>query len=651
MEKDDVLPISRTKDQSQLPNDVLAPKLLDSKEFPSEPRLTSKRTKGRSLSESIINDSNQQQLNQMDGISDFGREAFMSIKRSVQKARGLASTLKESLLKIEESLPKKAPKPVSSYSSSRFRSSIEGDDLDRASINTRRKNMSSRRSELSLRRSKGILEETSASINPIFENSLIINLDAVGNPSSLIPKAVLNEAFELIRMREFRFYRDNFETRLRQLQNSTLKDSMIDAYQNMTEKPRFTLAESEIKRQTIRIFDKVSFARPNPEDTMYYQPNNPPEQRVNIEDTFLFADQLQPPPTPHHRRTESSFAFWQFTGPDGVNTGISWEGDQKYAYFCYLMVFITFIILFAEIGVNGFQIENFSDNPTFGPSKQVLLNMGAKRADLILKGQSYRLIAAWFLHAGILHWLINMVALRNLGFSLEKEFGTPKIAIIYCWSGFAGVLTSCIFIPNIVGVGASGAIFGLFGASWADLIQNWGMYKTRKQHNIVLRQLIFGTIINTIFGLTPIIDQFAHLGGLFTGLFMSLYLLLQTRYNRQGVEKKFLTRHLVLRSFGLAISIVAPITMLIILYTNVNPRAHWCNWCEALNCVPIPSLWFCDASGCSDDSNTVRGVQYTNGTFVVDCPSYVGKVVSVNLTTKADYMDLINVCRALCFPP
>ena len=302
----------------------------------------------------------------MDGISDLGREAFMSIKRSVQKARGLASTLKESLRKLEESLPKKAPKPLSSYGSSRFRSSIEGDDLDRASINTRRKNMSARKSELSLRRSKGILEETSTSINPIFETSLFINL---GNPSSLIPKPVLDEAFELIRMREFRFYRDNFETRLRHLRKSPLKDSMIDAYQKMTEKAQFTLAESEIKRQTIRVFDKVSFARPNPEDTMYYQPNNSSEQRVNIEDTFLFADQLQPPPTPHHRRTESSFAFWQFTGPDGVNPGISWEGDQKYAYFCYLMVFITFIILFAEIGVNGFQIPsqvktlNFSMQP------------------------------------------------------------------------------------------------------------------------------------------------------------------------------------------------------------------------------------------------------------------------------------------------
>lgn len=205
------------------------------------------------------------------------------------------------------------------------------------------------------------------------------------------------------------------------------------------------------------------------------------------------------------QRGESSFAIWQIDrARRAMRDGIHWDGDQKKPYFCYLVIALTFIILFAEIAKNGFQIENFSDNATLGPSKETLLAMGAKRADLILQGDFHRLLGAWWLHGGLLHWLINMVALRNLGFSMEREFGTPKIAIIYCWSGISGVLSSSVFLPNVVGVGASGAIFGLFGAAWADVIQNYGLYKTRKEAKKMIKNLAVGTIINILLGLIPI---------------------------------------------------------------------------------------------------------------------------------------------------
>lgn len=62
-----------------------------------------------------------------------------------------------------------------------------------------------------------------------------------------------------------------------------------------------------------------------------------------------------------------------------------------------------------------------------------------------------------------------MVGLYNIGFSLEQEFGTPKIALIFVVSGLVGVWCSAVFVPNTTGVGASGAIFGLFGAAWVGL--------------------------------------------------------------------------------------------------------------------------------------------------------------------------------------
>jgi membrane associated rhomboid family serine protease len=48
--------------------------------------------------------------------------------------------------------------------------------------------------------------------------------------------------------------------------------------------------------------------------------------------------------------------------------------------------------------------------------------------------------------------------------------------LLYIFSGLFGSIMSTIFAPDSVGVGASGAIFGLFGAAWGDLIQNWDLY-------------------------------------------------------------------------------------------------------------------------------------------------------------------------------
>ena len=128
-------------------------------------------------------------------------------------------------------------------------------------------------------------------------------------------------------------------------------------------------------------------------------------------------------------------------------------------------------------------------------------------------------------------------------------------------------------------------------------------------------------------------------------------LLLQTRYTRQGVEKEFRPRHNILRTFGLFFGIAGPVMLLIVLYTSVNPKARSCEWCEDLNCAPINALWFCDASGCSDDSTNVAGFQFPNGTLLVSCPSFVNKNVTAFVSGTAQSQDVINTCIKLCFPP
>jgi membrane associated rhomboid family serine protease len=115
-----------------------------------------------------------------------------------------------------------------------------------------------------------------------------------------------------------------------------------------------------------------------------------------------------------------------------------------------------------EIGYNGWAVESLQVNPLVGPGVDVLLKLGAKRTDLIVvEGEWYRLFTPIFLHSGVVHLLFNMVGLWNVGVPTEREFGWLKTGIIFFVSGFFGVVMSAIFVPLAVGVGASGAIFGL----------------------------------------------------------------------------------------------------------------------------------------------------------------------------------------------
>lgn len=349
----------------------------------------------------------------------------------------------------------------------------------------------------------------------------------------------------------------------------------------------------------------------------------------------------------HYFRQMSSFALWQLKDTPG-HKGITWGGDQKYAFWCYAIILVDLILLLVEIGKNGWALQPFSENPMLGPKVQVLIDMGAKRTDLILAGEFHRLIAPWWLHGGIIHYLINMLALWGIGFSLEKEFGTPKIALIFVTCGFMGNLVSAVFLPNVVGVGASGAIFGLFGAAWSDLIQNWGLYKSRGNAKTVCCQLTFGTILNVLLGLAPILDQFAHMGGMLCGISMGFFLFLQKRFTRFGEEKPFKKRHRFLQLWGLITVPASLITFLVILYQGVDPNG-WCTWCKYINCVPIQGLWNCDDSGCSTDPSVSYSV-FPNSTMFVTCPVSVNnRVISVTVTSTPSTDDVIAVCQANCF--
>ncbi|HVE47342.1 MAG TPA: rhomboid family intramembrane serine protease [Acidimicrobiales bacterium] len=128
---------------------------------------------------------------------------------------------------------------------------------------------------------------------------------------------------------------------------------------------------------------------------------------------------------------------------------------------------------------------------------------------LVARGDVYRLVTAAFLHANLLHLGLNMFGLYLFGPHLERALGWPRFLALYLVSALgAGI---CFFFFAALGtfsVGASGAVFGLFGAFFVILRARGGDTS----------QIVMLIVINLFIGASvPGIDNYAHIGGLLTG--------------------------------------------------------------------------------------------------------------------------------------
>ena len=143
-----------------------------------------------------------------------------------------------------------------------------------------------------------------------------------------------------------------------------------------------------------------------------------------------------------------------------------------------------------------------------------LVAYGANFSALVRNGEVYRLVSYMFLHAGILHIVLNMYSLFIVGPRVEDFFGKWKYLLIYLFSGICGGLLSIGLTPNTVSVGASGAIFGLFGA-----LIYFGYSYRGYIGAIVKSQVLPVVIYNLLMGLfIPGIDMWGHVGGLIGGI-------------------------------------------------------------------------------------------------------------------------------------
>jgi len=195
------------------------------------------------------------------------------------------------------------------------------------------------------------------------------------------------------------------------------------------------------------------------------------------------------------------------TYKEDVFTHIKQNEQEERQLFHFGKPFISY--LFIAIQIIMFFLMEGSGGST---NSETLINWGAKVNYLIADGEWWRLITPIFLHIGILHLLMNSIALYYVGPLIERIFGNSRFLFIYLFAGFSGVFASYLLSPSL-SAGASGAIFGCFGAL---LYFAWQFPKLF--FRVMGWNVIIIIIINLIFGFTiQGIDNAGHIGGLVGG--------------------------------------------------------------------------------------------------------------------------------------
>jgi len=239
---------------------------------------------------------------------------------------------------------------------------------------------------------------------------------------------------------------------------------------------------------------------------------------------------------------------------------------QKYAPLSTTFVILQIIILpimMIQCGVAPLEL-----NPMIGPYPDALNYWGAKNAVLIIQdGQVYRLVTPIFLHAGIIHLLGNVLVQIDSGNRWEKEWGSLVWFIIYIGSAIGSSVLSVICMPDQISVGSSGAIMGLFGGKFAEIVvfmcekgKTVSQLAAEKSRRVQACHVILGIIIVMAMSFIPYVDWAAHLGGLVTGFVIGIVCFSFTMRSKFGA--------VFWLGVGIAASVVLYSTFIAIIFTT-----------------------------------------------------------------------------------
>jgi membrane associated rhomboid family serine protease len=129
-----------------------------------------------------------------------------------------------------------------------------------------------------------------------------------------------------------------------------------------------------------------------------------------------------------------------------------------------------------------------------------------------------------FIHASIFHLVGNMLFLLIFGLRGEEMFSLPEFLTVYITGGLFGNVLSLVFGPDFISVGASGAIFALFGAAV--------IYGRRSVRQSILGALVYAFFLFFI-NTGDNVNILAHLGGLVFGLMLGYFIATRRKPDHQ----------------------------------------------------------------------------------------------------------------------
>lgn len=171
------------------------------------------------------------------------------------------------------------------------------------------------------------------------------------------------------------------------------------------------------------------------------------------------------------------------------------------------------------LNVAWFVISHLLDSRAFTNYKEMefLIDWGADVSQLTFSGEYWRLLTNIFVHEGLTHLAMNMVALWSVGIILERLIPSFAFIGIYLLSGLFGSLASDISTlhDNVVSCGASGAILGIITALLA-----YSLINRTDLEEMPIKSIVTSLILTAGLGLLPSIDNMAHIGGAVSGFIL-----------------------------------------------------------------------------------------------------------------------------------
>ena len=221
-------------------------------------------------------------------------------------------------------------------------------------------------------------------------------------------------------------------------------------------------------------------------------------------------------------------------------------------------IWVTWVIVATNVLV--FVAMLFHGAGFWHSSNGVQLAWGANFGPATQDGEWWRLGSAMFLHFGVVHLVLNTWSLWDVGQLVERMYGRWRFLCIYLISGLAGNLLSLVVQGNsAVSGGASGAIFGVYGAALMFL---WRERASIAQHEfrwLFWGGLGFATLTITLGFIIPGIDNAAHIGGFIAGVLISIVFAQTITARAMPIQfKAASTAVLILTVVALIIKIPAP---------------------------------------------------------------------------------------------